>query len=82
MILHAVEDLGEGPRGTHPSPFILGKKKEKLQKEEKPAGQAKQNCLPPQLAQSHKRDRLGWSWWVGEGAEVISSQLHSATGLT
>jgi len=32
-----VADLGEGPRGCRPPPLILGKKKKKWQKEEKPA---------------------------------------------
>ena len=38
-------DLGEGPGGL--APLILGKKKKKSQGEEKPAGQAKQNCPQP-----------------------------------
>jgi len=41
----AVVDLGERPRGPHPP--ILGKKRKKAQKEEKLAGQTKQNCPPP-----------------------------------
>ena len=36
-----VVDLGKGP-GSHRTPLNLGKKNKKSQKEEKPAGQAKQ----------------------------------------
>ena len=42
-------DLGEGPRGAALRP-ILGKKGKKSQKEEQPAGQAKQSRTLP-LAQ-------------------------------
>jgi len=43
-----VADLGEGPGGVRP-PLLWVKKKKKSQKEEKPTGQAKQNC-PPALS--------------------------------
>ena len=46
----AVADLREGPGGGRPAlPFpILGKKRKKeSQKEEKPAGQATKNRVPP-----------------------------------
>ena len=50
----AVADLREGPGGPRPAPPrpalpfpILGKKKKESQKEEKPAGQATKNRVPP-----------------------------------
>ena len=44
----SVVDLGEGPRGPeyHPPPPYFGWKRKKWQKEEKPAGQVKQNRAP------------------------------------
>ena len=47
LLSMAMVDLGEGPR-----PPLFWAKKKKSRKEEKPAGQAKQNCPPaPSLAQ-------------------------------